>query len=72
MKRPADVDRAAVLDAVAPLLELLELDAGDVKSLRVGTGQVTARVVRRGRSGRIVPGIVETRTHRILPEPVED
>lgn len=71
MRRPADLPRDDVLEAVAPLLDLMGLEAGDVLSLHVGTATVSARVKARGRRGHVVPGVTVRRSHRVVAEPVE-
>lgn len=70
--RPRDLSRPEVLDAVAPLLDLLGLEQADVMTLHVGHTTVSARLVSRGRRGHVIPGVVVRRSHRVLPEPVED
>jgi hypothetical protein len=71
-KRPASVSRSELLAAVAPLLELLEHDPADVLSVRVGSRQVTVRTVQRGRTRKVLPGVVLTSVHDVVREPVED
>lgn len=72
MKRPAPIARDELLEAVAPLLELLGVKAEDVTTLHVGPRAVTVRTVARGRTGRVVDGITTATTHRVVREPVED
>lgn len=71
MKRPADLPRDEVLEAVAPLLDLMGLDSADVLSVHVGPTTVSARVKARGRRGHVVPGVIVRRSHRVVAEPVE-
>ena len=68
MKAPEDVPRSELLEAVAPLLQLLDVDQADVVSLNVAPKSVSVRVRGRGPRGRLLHGVVIRRTHRIVAE----
>ena len=68
MKAPEDLPRPELLEALAPLLELLELELRDVVTLHLGPRTVSARVVGRGPRGKRLHGVTVRRSHRIVDE----
>lgn len=71
-KRPVQVTRPDLLEALAPLLDLVGTGPEDVAYLHVSSSRVTVKCRVRGRTGKLVPGTWVTRQHDILPEPLED
>lgn len=60
------LERAEVLEAMAPVLELLELEAADVAELHLTGSTVRARVVPRTRRGKRVPGALVTVSRKLV------
>jgi len=64
--RNEPVDRDEVDAAIAPLLDLIGVDAGQVLEVHVTGSTVRARVRPLNKRGKRVPNAVVTVTHRIV------
>lgn len=58
----------SVLDAVG----LEDVNAHDVVTMHLGTRTISIRRKVRGRTGKVVPGLLLSTSHDVLPEPLED
>jgi hypothetical protein len=66
------MDRAVLVRAVLDAVELGDVEDRDVVTVHLGTRTVSIRRRVRGRSGKVVPGLLLTTSHDVLPEPLED
>lgn len=69
VKRPEPIARPELLEAIAPLLELLDVSGEDVLYVHVGARKVTVKRYVRSARGRRVHGLELTSGHPIVTEP---
>lgn len=55
--RAHNIEDTALADALAPLIEALDVNDEDVVTVHVGTRYVSVQLVTRDRRGKVVPGV---------------
>lgn len=62
-----NIDRDGLDEALAPLLDRLDLEPDDVLTVHVGVRHVSVKVVARNGLGNVVPGATTTLRFPVVP-----